>query len=115
MPDWESCANRHLLAHILKGARTKSYYCDPVDTARGASSSPAQLSIEISRILKSWAHCWALDMAEWPSGPPTAQEQRAAWEYAMQKADEECRKAKSSCEFGLPEDLINELSQEIPR
>lgn len=92
--DWEACANRHLLAHILRRAHRRVYYCAPIDTLRGASPFPAPLSLELAGILKAHAHCWALDMAEWPHYPPTAAEQRVAWEKAMEDADRECRKVR---------------------
>ena len=119
MPDWDACANRHLLAHILKGASRKNYYCHPIDTQRGATSTPTAESIEMAKILRSYAHCWALDMEAWPTYPPTASEQRLSWEYAMQMADKDCKKLREPVietppDLPLPAD--NLLSDEdIPR
>jgi hypothetical protein len=113
MPDWDACAGRHLLAHIMKAATRKHYYCAPEDTARGASSSPAAVSIRQAAILRSYAHCWALDMADWPTYPPTAAEQREAWGKAMQLADRDCKKAveNSVPPREIPDDA---LSDDIP-
>lgn len=93
-PDWRSCANRHLLAHVLNQARKGIYYCHPDDTARGPSNFPHPLTVKLSQVLTAHAHCWSLDMADWPSGPPTAAEQREAWGKAMEDADKECRKVR---------------------
>lgn len=95
MPDWQSCANRHLLAHLMKQGGKRVYYCHPDDTRRmGPAPTPHPLTVKLSEIIRSHAHCWALDMADWPGGPPTAQEQRASWERAMEAMDRECRQAR---------------------
>lgn len=108
--DWRSCANRHLLAHVMKQAGRKIYYVHPSDTVRmGPSTKPHPLTVELTNILLKHAHCWSLDMAEWPSGHPSAAEQRAAWEKSMEQADRECRMARDEWQKaqGVPH---NELS-----
>ena len=93
--DWQACAGRHLLAHILKAAKRGHYYCHPSDTARPYRTPRHPESFELARILRSYAHCWALDMAEWPGAPPSAAEQREAWAKAMECAERECRAARA--------------------
>ncbi|MBA0084677.1 MAG: hypothetical protein HRJ53_06760 [Acidobacteria bacterium Pan2503] len=94
-PDWKACANRHLLAHVMKQAGRKTYYVHPVDCMRmGPAREPHPLTVELTNTLLKYAHCWALDMADWPGGPPNAAEQREAWTRAMEDADRECRKIR---------------------
>ena len=97
MPDWKACANRHLLAHVMKQAGRKIHYCHASDTVRmGPAKKPHPLTVDLTNTLLKYAHCWSLDMAEWPGGHPTASEQRATWELAMERADRECRKLRDS-------------------
>ena len=100
--DWDHCANRHLLAYIIKQtARDNARYLAPEDVGRGATSSPAPLSKKLALILRAHAHCWALDMAD--LGNPPLAVQRKAFDRAMAEAELEVKKAR--------ETPINELSE----
>lgn len=102
MADWDSCANRHLLAHILKAGNRKKYYCHPSDAVyRVKKTQYHPLTVEVARVLRAHAHCWALDMAD-NKYPPPAPEQRAAWVKAMEQADAEIQKLKDQEEDAVP-------------
>ena len=94
-PDWDACANRHLLAHIIRQSSRRVFYCHPSDIARPFFTPKHPLSHALARILRSHAHCWGLDMADLRPAP-TASEQRASFEKAMELADKECRKSREA-------------------
>lgn len=95
----------------MKQANRKVYYCHPSDTVRmGGVSNPHPLTVALTDCLLRHAHCWALDMTDWPGGRPSAQEQRISWERAMEDADKECRKIKDAAKKA-EEVPINPLSQ----
>ena len=76
---WARCANRHLLAYVMRQASQRIYYApDP------------------TRILVKYKNAWAQDMRdEAVNGEVLVERQKLTWSQCMERAETEIAKART--------------------